>query len=147
MFVDFDKVFNGKRQTELPIPQALVEHLSEQLPQGLRYAVHEKCLQVVPEEGTELHFGGFHFAPTVEQQKVLGNSYTEADLLAYMHNSQQRIPLELDKAGIIVVNGNELPMENLVRSPNNPIEWIDGSLFIFPEKFDPPFTLRVGSKK
>lgn len=146
MFVDFDKVFTGKPQTELPIPHALVEHLSEQLPQGLKYAVHEQCLQVVPADESTLRFSGFHFAPTAEQKKVLGDSYTEADLLAYMYNSQQRIPLELDKEGIIVVNGNELPMENLVRFPNNPINWIEGALFIFPEKFDPPFSLNVGSE-
>ena len=147
MFVDFDKVFTGKRQTELPIPQALVEHLSEQLPKGLKYTLQEHCLVIVPTEGADLHFSGFHYAPTAEQKEVLGDSYTEADMHAYMNNSQQPIPLELDKEGIIIVNGKELPMEKLVLSPNNPITWNDGSLCVFPERFAPPFSLSIGSEK
>ena len=37
MFVDFNRVFSGKPQTELKVPDAMVEHLSSQLPLGVRY--------------------------------------------------------------------------------------------------------------
>lgn len=147
MFVDFDKVFAEKRQTGLPIPKALVDHLSDQLPKGLRYAVHEQCLHVVPEDGTVLRISGFHFAPTVEQRACLGDDYSEEDILAFSYNSQQRIPLELNNEGILIVNGESLPMNALIQSPYNPFSFIEGSLYVFPQKFGPPFHLGVGSDK
>lgn len=147
MFVDFDKVFAEKRQTGLPIPKALVDHLSDRLPKGLRYAVHEQCLHVVPEDGADLRFSGFHFAPTVEQKACLGDNYSEEDILAFSHNAQQKIPLELNNEGILIVNGERLPMNALIQSPYNPVSFAEGSLYVFPQEFDPPFYLSVGSDK
>ena len=37
MFVDFNKVFGKTPQTELKIPQALIDQLSSKLPDGFIY--------------------------------------------------------------------------------------------------------------
>ena len=147
MFLDFDKVFADKGQTGLPIPQAMIDHLNEQLPSGLKYVRGEHCLHVEPKDGATLRFSGFHFAPTEAQKAILGDAYTEKDILDFSHNAQQRIPLELDKDGIIIVNGEEMPLDMLIKSPHNPVSFVEGSLYVFPQEFDPPFDLCVGSDK
>ena len=42
MFVDFNRVFSDKPQTELKIPDALVNHLNMNLPTGIKYVVDSK---------------------------------------------------------------------------------------------------------
>lgn len=147
MFVDFDKVFANKGQTGLPIPRAMIDHLNEQLPSGLEYVESEQCLHIEPKDGATLRFSGFHFAPTEKQKAILGDVYTERDILDFSYNAQQRIPLEPDKDGIIIVNGEEMPLDMLIKSPHNPVSFVEGSLYVFPQEFDPPFDLRVGSDK
>lgn len=147
MFFDFDKVFSDKRQTGLPIPQAMVDHLNDQLPSGLKYVKDKHCLHVEPVDGTALRFSGILFDPTEEQKAILGDRYTEKDVLDYSYNAQEPIPLKLERDGIIVLNDKELPLNMMIQSPHNPVNFVDGSLYMFPEKFDPPFTLCVGSGK
>lgn len=147
MYYDFDKVFSDKRQTGLPIPEAMIDHLNEQLPSGLHYVMDEHCLHVEPVNGAPLRFGGVSFNPTEEQKAILGDTYTEKDVLAFSYNAQERIPLRLDRDGLIIINDKELPLSMMIQSPHNPVSFIDGALYILPEEFDPPFTLCVGSDK
>lgn len=41
MFVDFNRVFNNKPQTELKIPKAMIDKLNVSLPKGVRYVADE----------------------------------------------------------------------------------------------------------
>ena len=76
MFVDFNRVFKGKPQTELKIPDAMIEHLSSKLPQGLRYRATEDGNCEIISEGESVTVGGLLFTPSEEQRKVLGKKYT-----------------------------------------------------------------------
>ena len=85
MFVDFDKVFNSKPQSEMKVPDALIQSLSEQLPPGLKYIADEDgSCRIVSNEREPITIGGFKYKPTDKQLQVLGNEYTNQDVLDYI---------------------------------------------------------------
>ena len=61
MFVDFDKVFNNKPQTEMQIPDALVKYLSSQLPKGVKYTVDSTGNLSITNDEESINIGGFIF--------------------------------------------------------------------------------------
>ena len=147
MFVDFNRVFNNKPQTELKIPEALVEKLNENLPKGVRYVADEEgnC-RIVSEEGS-ITIGGFFYKPTDESKKVLGKNFTQEDILKYSYNAQKPIPLVLKKDRYITLNGEEFPIEKISYKPYNPVKYISGSIYMYPHPFPGPFPLKVGCEK
>ena len=147
MFVDFNRVFNGKPQTELRIPDAMVEHLSSKLPEGVRYRADNNGNCEIVSKGGPITIGGMIFAPTEEDKKVLGKKFTIDDVLNYSYNAQKRIALRLEKDGIIIINGKELPIERLYYNPYVPVEFVSGELFMLPQPFPPPFSLKLGYEK
>lgn len=147
MFVDFNKIFKGKPQTELKIPNAMVEHLSSKLPRGVRYRADENGNCEIVSEGGPITFGGLIFVPTEEHKKVLGEKFSIDDVLNYSYNAQKRIPLQLKKDGVIILNGEEFPIDRLHYNPYSPVSFASGEMFMFPRPFPAPFTLEVGCDK
>ena len=147
MFVDFNRVFKGKPQTELKIPDAMIEHLSSHLPQGLRYRATEDGNCEIISEGESVTVGGLLFTPSEEQRKVLGKKYTRDDVLKYSYNAQKPIPLKLKKDGIITLNGEEFPVDRIRYNPYCPISIVSGEIYMHPHPFPEPFPLTLGSKK
>lgn len=147
MFVDFNRVFNNKPQTELKIPDALVDRLNANLPTGVRYVADDdgNC-RIVSEEGS-FTIGGLIYKPTEEHKKVLGKKFTHEDVLNYSYNAQKPIPLGLKKDGYIILNGEEFPIEKMSYKPYNPVTYISGSMFMYPHPFPGPFPLKVGCEK
>ena len=147
MFVDFNRVFKGKPQTELKIPDAMIEHLSSKLRQGLRYRATEDGNCEIISEGESVTVGGLLFTPSEEQRKVLGKKYTRDDVLKYSYNAQKPIPLKLKKDGIITLNGEEFPVDRIRYNPYCPISIVSGEIYMHPHPFPEPFPLTLGSKK
>lgn len=148
MFVDFDKVFNNKPQTQMKVPEALVQYLSEQLPTGLKYIADEDgSCRIASVEGKPITIGGFVYKPTERQQQVLGEKYTVQDVLDYSYNAQQQIGLSLKRDGYILLNGEEFPVEKLQYHPYNPLTFVSGSIYMQPTSFPSPFSLTIGNGK
>lgn len=147
MFVDFNKVFKEKKPTEHTIPPALLEYFSNLLPKNLRYTVdkNNNCLLVSEKESMDI--GGFKVAPTAEQIKILGERYTIDDVLNYCENSQQPIPLKLDKDGFILLNGEEVAIDRLCFDPFKSAKYVSGTFYIHPYKFPDPFPVTLGCEK
>lgn len=146
MFVNFDHVFNESEQEKTKLPSALVEYLSAELPDGLKYMADEKgCCHIVS-ESTSLTIGGLQFDLSEEQIKILGNNATLDDVLKYSYNAQRSIPLKLIKPGMIILNGQEVPVERMSYSPYNPIKIIESSFFAEPPKFSGSFQISIGGK-
>ena len=136
MFVDFDKVFNSKPQTQMKVPEALVKYLSEQLPTGLKYIADEDgSCRIASVEGKPITIGGFLYEPTEQQRQVLGEKYTVQDVLDYSYNAQQQIGLSLKRDGYILLNGEEFPVEKLQYHPYNPLTFVSGSVYMQPNTF------------
>ncbi len=147
MFVDFNKVFKNKNQTELSVPEAMVDYMNQSLPEGVKYVAHEDGTCIVTSTTGSLTIGGFTFEPTEEQKEILGKNYTQEDVLEYFYNIQQSIPLKLEKEGYILLNGKEFPVEKMVYNPLIPIKYEEGSFCMFPPKFPNPFHITVGCEK
>jgi len=147
MFVDFNRVFNGKPQTELKIPDAMIKHLNANLPQGVRYRATEDGNCEIISEGESVTIGGLLFVPTEEQRKVLGKKYTHDDILRYSYNAQKPIPLKLKKDGFIILNGEEFPIDRIRYNPYCPVSIVSGEIYMYPHPFPKPFSLTLGSKK
>lgn len=147
MFVNFNKVFKEKQPTEHTIPPALLEYFSSLLPPNLRYTVDKNgnCLLVSKTES--INVGGFQFAPTDKQRKVLGEHYTINDVLNYCENSQQPIPLKLNKEGVLLINGSEFPIDRLVFNPFKQLKYKCGTCYMYPYKLPEPFTVKLGCPK
>ena len=89
MFVKFDKVFKKKNQAELNIPDSLLAHISKSLPEGLSYTATEDGFCYVTAESGEVNISGLYFRPTDKQREALGETFSHADVMEYMYNSQQ----------------------------------------------------------
>jgi len=146
MFVDFDKVFNKKPQSELIVPEAMVSYLSSKLPKGTKYILDRNGNCTIAGDGKtgSITIGGYIFKLTPEHKKVLGASCTIEDVEKYFYNLQKPIPLELKKHGYVLLNGEEFPIDRLTYNPYNPIKYESGSCFMMPQAFPPAFALKVG---
>lgn len=144
MFVDFNRVFKNKTQTQLSVPTALVDYMNRSLPVGVKYIVDSNGNCVIVSTTGSCSIGGFKFEPTEEQKKVIGKEFTRKDVLDYFYNTQKPIPLVLDRDGYILLNGQEFPVEKMVFNPFAPIKYVSGTLYMYPQKFPEPFSIRVG---
>ncbi len=145
MFVDFDKVFNNQPQPKVKLPDVFVDYLNrQQLPGGIKYVMDENGNCVITTDNESLSFGGFTFVTPPEDQKILGKTFTRDDVLRLYYNRQKPIPLQLERAGHIILNGEVFPVEKMLLNPHNPIKVQSGSFFMYPAPFPKPFALKVG---
>lgn len=147
MFVDFNKVFNNKPQTQIALPPALVAYMNKSLPVGVKYIVDDEGNCTIDSENDSCTIGGFIFNPNEEQKKVLGKNYTLDDVLKYLYNWQKPIPVILQTDGYIILNGKEFPVDKISFNPLNPIKYVSGSFYIYPHPLPDPFLMTVGCDK
>lgn len=149
MFLDFDDIFNDDKNAEIKTPKAVMDYLNSQLPKGLKYASDENgnCF-IIPEENTQsLTLSGFKYILDENDKKVLGKNYEFDDLLEYFYNAQKRVKIHLIKENVIICNGQELSMDKFIRNPLQPFKLENGEFFMFPQRFPPPFSLKIGDGK
>ena len=144
MFVDFNRVFNESDMEKTNLPVALVKYLSSELPDGLRYMADENGYCHIMSESASLTIGGFQFDLSEDQKKILGDNATLDDVLKYSYNSQRTIPLNLIKPGMIILNGQEVPIEKMSYNPYNPIKGTKHLFFAEPPKFSGSFQVSIG---
>lgn len=146
MFVDFNKVFGKTPQTELKIPQALIDQLSSKLPDGFIYVVDEKnnTINIKHNGDKDVIVSGMMLNPTDKQLEDLGENWTFNDAMAYSYNSQQSIPVKLAKEGYININGEDVPINHLSYNPFKPYSIKANSTRMCPSTFPPSFPLFIG---
>ena len=147
MFVDFDKVFNSKPQPQMEIPEAFIAYLNKQLPEGVKYVLDDDGNCVITADGASFTLGGFEFVVSQEDKKILGKAFSRDDILHLFYNRQKPIPLQLEKEGIVLLNGKEFPVDKMFLNPHNPISKQSGSFFMSPSPLPGPFVLAVGCKE
>lgn len=144
MFVNFNKIFKEKQPTEHAIPPALLDYFNSSLPKNLRYIDDGKGNFILVSEAESINIGGFRFAPTIEQKKILGEHYTTNDVFNYCENSQQPIPLKLVKEGVILVNGEDVPIDKLFFNPFKRLKYDSGTFYMYPHESPEPFSVTLG---
>lgn len=146
MFVDFNSVFK-KNQQKLSVPESLLKYLSKSLPNGLRYeALPDGNCSIVAESGNT-SYGDLLFKPTEEQKKILGEKYTDEDVLEYGYNAQQQLRFEPKDPNFLVINGQSVPIEDCFINPLTRVQLLGSSFYVMPKPFPDPFLISVESKK
>ena len=144
MFVDFNRAFKSKPQSQIAVPPAVVEYMNQSLPEGVKYVADENGNCFISSTDTSFTLGGFSLELTNEQKRILGKNYTEKDVYEYSYNAQEPIHLRLIKEGYVVLNGQEFPVDKMVHNPLVPIKYVSGSFYMLPPKFPGAFDIRVG---
>lgn len=149
MFVDFNKVFSKTPQTELKIPQALIDQLSAKLPDGLIYVVDSNNNLTISHDGkNDLKYtiSGMTLEPTDQQNEILGGNCSFDDIMNLSYNSQQPVPVRFKNGKYVTINETDISIEQLSYNPFNPYELIIDSTYIYPSPFPPAFTIQIGSQ-
>lgn len=146
MFVNFDEVFNGNPQTDMKIPAALAEKLSDELPEGFKYTVNKSGDNMVISSCNNSKFtiSGISIVPTASQLEVLGTEFSFDDVLKYAYNSQQEIPIELKDGNSIMLNGECMSIDKIAYNPLKPFNLELSKTYLMPEPLPPEFNISIG---
>lgn len=147
MFVNFRQAFekdsDGMRSG---LPSAVIEELSKTLPNNVRYYSADKgMLCIGPEQGTEMHLGGFAPKITKDMRKVLGRNPSPSDVWSYSYNAQKPIKLELIDPDFVTVNGEKIALDDAIKILGSDFRLEKGSFVAYPEAFPPPFSIEVAT--
>lgn len=143
MFVDFNRVFKNKTQTQLSVPSAYVDYLNRSMPNGIKYVLDNNGNCTIVGTGEPITIGGIKINPTEDQKRILGDNFTKEDVLDYSYNSQEELPMVLEKDGYITINGKEFSILELTYNPYIPVKYISGECYMSPLEFPEPFQLTV----
>lgn len=144
MFVNFDSVFNETEETKTKVPYALLEYLSNELPDGLKYQAAEDGICYAVSDTDSFTISGFSVELSDDQKKILGPDFTTDDMFKYFYNAQRTIPLKLNKPNTLILNGHEIPIEKMAFNPYNPVKIVESSFFAQPPEFPKPFHITIG---
>lgn len=148
MFTSFDNAFKGKSLREQKIPDVMLKYLSNNLPKGVKYVSDNKGnLTITSSDGSAVTIGGFTVTVTNEMRAALGNEYSSARVAKYAYNTQKRILLNLKEKGIILINGERMPVEKFAYNIFDNFSYINSKFYMIPPKFPEPFELELGCKK
>ena len=144
MFANFNDVLKGKSIREQKVPDVTLKYLSNSLPKGVKYISDEHGnLTITSSDGSAITFGGFNVTVTDEMRSVLGKQYSAAKIAEYAYNTQKKIEMNLKEDGIIIVNGERMPVEKFAYNMFNNFSYINSKFYMIPPKFPEPFELEL----
>lgn len=149
MFVDFNSVFGKAPQTELKIPQALIDQLSSKLPDGFIYVVDSNNNLTISHDGKKdlkYTISGMTLEPTDQQKEILGDNFSFDDIMNLSYNSQKPVPVKFKNDKYVNINGMDVSIKQLSYNPFKPYELVIDSTYIYPSPFPPAFTIKIGNE-
>ena len=148
MFASFNDVFKSKSLREQKVPDVTLKYLSNSLPKGVKYVSDEHGnLTITSSDGSKITIGGFNVTVTDEMRSVLGNQYSTAQIAKYAYNTQEKIAMNLKEDGIIIVNGERMPVEKFAYNMFDNFSYVNSKFYMVPPKFPEPFELELGCEK
>lgn len=148
MFASFNDVFKSKSLREQKVPDVTLKYLSNSLPKGVKYVSDEHGnLTITSSDGSKITMGGFNVTITDEMRSVLGNQYSAAQIAKYAYNTQKKIVMNLKEDGIIIVNGERMPVEKFAYNMFDNFSYVNSKFYMVPPKFPEPFELELGCEK
>lgn len=131
MFYDFKKVFQESKKPKNFIPREVLELLNSELPDGLEYTVVGKGIcGILPQKQSNFNFQNAKFKLPKECQVK-----SVKDLIDYMYRTQKSIECEVDKDGFLEIDGNKVPVKDLIKTPLNETKFESVKMKLIP----PPF--------
>lgn len=145
MFANFNDAFKGKPLSERKVSDAMLNYLSKDLPEGVKYISDDHGNLIIASENKSIQLGGFRLIVSDEIKKALGSNCTKNAIMQYAYNAQKEIAMELEKDGFIKINGEEVAIEKIHNNFFRPVKYTDYKWYVKPQDFPPPFAVTVSS--
>lgn len=140
MFSNFKETFIKKPQYKSVPPQAVLDAINKDLPDGFEYVYANEglCFLDVP-EGFNIQSGTIHLAE--EAKNVLPNDPTFEQIEQYLYNSQTELVISPDKNGFYKINGVQIKAQNLLKAPLKNYTFENIQVLMKPSPFRQPFEI------
>lgn len=145
MHYDFKLAFKEKPTYKTKIPQAVLDAISVDLPEGFKYVNAEDGVCRI-DTNEEFNIGVDNIVLPESVKTVLPKKIKMSDVWTYSYNAQKRIELRPDKNGNFKLNGLLIKAEDFIKTPFENIENIKSEFFLVPHPFPEPFEITVGSE-
>lgn len=143
MFSNFKDAFIKKPQYTSEPPQAVLDTISKDLPEGFYYVHdHDGLCRIETPSGFNLQSGKIQLSE--KAKKIISESSTMDDILTYAYNSQTDIIFMPDEDGYFMVNGNKIKADDMVKAPMRNIHLEKAQFILRPQPFPEPFKLKIG---
>ncbi|EKS8379422.1 abortive phage resistance protein [Bacillus thuringiensis] len=137
MFANFKKAFKRDESNNKNIPKAILDAMSDNLPNGLVYAqIDKEYCKVVPEKG-DVTFKFDKLKIKVPKHIKLT---TVDELSEFLYRTQQELVTNTDS---IIINGEEIEMSEYIQSPYKEIDPDSYKFTITPASFGDPVPLKI----
>lgn len=148
MFTSFNNAFKSKSLREQRVPDVTLKYLSESLPKGVKYVSDENGnLMITSSGGSAVTYGGFSVIITDEMKKTLGNQCSPDRVAKYVYNTQKKIEIKLVEDGMLLVNGEKVPIEKINYNMFDNFSYVNSKFYMVPPEFPDPFELELGCEK
>jgi len=142
VFSNFRDTFIKKPQYTSTPPQAVIDSISQELPEGFYYVhTHDGYCKIEAPEGLNIQSGTVQLSD--EDRALLPDDYTMDDILRYSYNAQKEIVLLPNDDGCFIINGEHVRAIDFVKVPMKNITFTNAQLRIVPAKFPERFELEV----
>lgn len=145
MYSDFKRAFKDEPSYKTKIPQAVLDAISVDLPDGFKYVNAENGVCRI-DTNEEFIIGIDNIVFPDSTKKVSFQIKNMSDIWTYSYNAQKRIELRPDKNGNFKLNGVLIKAEDFIKTPFENIENIKSEFFLVPHPFPEPFIITVGSE-
>lgn len=146
MFSNFKDAFKENPHYSENPPQVVIDAISSDLPDNLFYVHdHDGFCRLEASEGLQIQSGTIILS--LDAKKALSESPTFHDILRYAYNSQTLIKVQPDKDGKIIINGNKISLEDMVKAPLKNMQFSSAELWLQPSQFPSPFKLTIGNSE
>ena len=142
MELNFDKTFGKKSFEELDVPSAVINHLNSKIPEGTKYySAEDGTLIIGPEK--EMSVKGLKAVLTEEDKGILGETFTNDDIISLYYNKQEPLYLEPIDEGYLEVNNEKVATEDFIKNYKFPNLKLKKTV-LFPKPFtEKPFYLHI----
>ncbi|WAJ22086.1 abortive infection system toxin AbiGii family protein [Lacrimispora xylanolytica] len=144
MFSNFKEAFIKKPQYTVRPPQAVLDAISDELPEGFSYIyVDDGFCRLNCENGFNLNSGKV-ILPSEAQVLFQSDLLSEpSNLLRYSYNAQISLQISPGDDGYYIVNGKKIKATEFIKAPMRNITTGEIRFFLEPPKFPGPFQLTV----
>lgn len=148
MFTNFKEAFiTDDKGITNSIPKEILEVLSDNLPQNLKYTEIRDGVIAVTTDHSSMNLSGFSLETPNGFPKEIPS--TSRNILEYMYRSQTETKIKPHEEGCILVDNAKVLISELVMQPLVDVEFTENTLIIKPSPFAPPtsITVKVGELK